>query len=625
MSAIFGIVNKNGSAILETDVVKMQESLQHRAVDGQGIYCNANIMFGHHKLVAHRRQKLEQQPLQSDSIIITCDARIDNIDNLFEQLRLPKSQENYTDPFIILQAYKTWGNECAKYLEGEFCFAIWDFKKQLFLGATDQIGHRSFYYLENNDLLIFSSEIKAIEKVKREPLVFDHRIYSMSHKNHVFSYDKTIKYLRSAHHIELTKGITTLSKYWQPEKKNKYHFQKKFSWHEVVLKSLTAKIKCQIDSEYPVGVLLSGGLDSTLVTVIACQLLKKENRKLHAFCSVLPESYYGPSKDERIYIEKLKLLFDNLEVHYISVPEEDSFYSNLKESFERAEKPLLLLHYVDTVLYREAQKLNIRTLMSGFGGDETFSHAGAKIIYYCLRQLRFLSAFQLFYKKYRTQDKSFFLQLKIEVLSHLKIYKLVKSFLRPDKSDQKLIPFKKKKIQEMNSYPELSPIDSVIHSVSVGYTGHVIYSDKKYAQAFALELSAPLYDKSLLQLFFNMPLHLILQDGVTRGFFKKILRGLAPKEIYERTDKGYYSPNFVEKIFKFDNSRYQKLFDNKDIIEEVTGYDFDKLNTLVNTYKFSELKEISLLDTSPMYIPYVILNSEFFFWALNKNKQSPVV
>jgi len=79
MSAIFGIINKNGEAIDEAMAAKMQTSLLHRAVDGKGLFINDEVMFGHHKLIVHRRQTNEQQPWEMDDCVITSDARIDNI------------------------------------------------------------------------------------------------------------------------------------------------------------------------------------------------------------------------------------------------------------------------------------------------------------------------------------------------------------------------------------------------------------------------------------------------------------------------------------------------------------------------------------------------------------------
>ncbi len=105
MSAIFGIINKNCAAINVTMINKMQQSLLHRAIDGKYICVEENIMFGHHKLIVHRRQTLEQQPLQLDDCIITSDARIDNIDELIKELEIDIPVTSISDSFIILKAY----------------------------------------------------------------------------------------------------------------------------------------------------------------------------------------------------------------------------------------------------------------------------------------------------------------------------------------------------------------------------------------------------------------------------------------------------------------------------------------------------------------------------------------
>ena len=166
MSAIFGIINKDGTQVKEALVTKMEQSLLHRAVDGKKIHTEENIMLVHHKLIVHRRQTLEQQPFQSDDCVITSDARIDNIEELIKELKLDIPIKEIIDSLIILKAYKKWGNDCVKYLEGEFTFAIWDKLTKTFYGASDHIGFRTFYYYENKEIFAFASEIKAIEAIK---------------------------------------------------------------------------------------------------------------------------------------------------------------------------------------------------------------------------------------------------------------------------------------------------------------------------------------------------------------------------------------------------------------------------------------------------------------------------
>ncbi len=221
MSAIFGIINKTGSAVDETMATKMQTSLLHRAVDGKNLYINDEVMFGHHKLIVHRRQKWEQQPLEADDCIITSDARIDNIEELIKDLKLDIPLKEITDSLIILKAYKKWGNDCVNHLEGEFTFAIWDKTKKTFYGASDHMGFRTFYYYENEEIFAFASEINPIEAIKTEPLELNEEIFfdHFSNTPHPITYDKKIHVLQSAHYLLLDKTSLTTRQYWLAKKK----------------------------------------------------------------------------------------------------------------------------------------------------------------------------------------------------------------------------------------------------------------------------------------------------------------------------------------------------------------------------------------------------------------------
>jgi asparagine synthase (glutamine-hydrolysing) len=375
MSAIFGIINKNGEPVDKGMIGKMQSSLLHRAVDGQGIHAEGAMMFGHHKLTVHRRQAQEKQPLLWEDFVITCDARIDNIDELFTELGLTPSPETYTDPFIILQAYKKLGNDCVKHLEGEFCFAIWNRISRTLFGVSDHIGFRTFYYYENDEMFAFASEIKALEIIKKEALQIDKRIYIQYYSgcNYPITYDKYVHTLAPATIIEIdSQSKLKKKKYWTLGRKSSLRFRYGYQWCLHLNEMLTKKIVNQIESDYPIGILLSGGLDSSFIASIACQVLKKQNKKLHAFCSVLPQDYEGSDQDERSYIEILKSHYDNLDVHYVTIPEDIGPYSNLEVVFNRIEEPPNIFHYVESALFRAAKELNVRTLLTGYGGDRTF-------------------------------------------------------------------------------------------------------------------------------------------------------------------------------------------------------------------------------------------------------------
>lgn len=621
MSAIFGIINKKGDAIDTAMATKMQTSLLHRAVDGKNMLIPGEMMFGHHKLIVHRRQTEEQQPFEHDDCIITSDARIDNIKELGEELELPFSL-NITDSFIILKAYKKWGNDCVKHLEGEFTFAIWDKLTKTFYGASDHIGFRTFYYYENNEIFAFASEIRAIESIKTEPLKINEEIFLNYYTNihHPITYDKNIKEVPCAHYLLLKKNSQLkIERYWKAGPKNKYKFKHSHEWYDCLLKLVTKKIECQIDSNYPIGIILSGGLDSSFVTAIACKLLKEKTRKLIAFSSVLPEDYNGPDKDERFYIEKLKEHYDNLEVHYVTIPDEIGPYSNLNEAFNRVELPVNLFHYVESALFQSAEKYGVRTLLSGFGGDMAVSYNGNGVIYQNLSNFKILKAFELLIKRYKIEHFSLISMIKMEILGHNILYRKIRDFIK--KEDYSYYPLKKalaRKIIKGNATPGKKSLfkNKINNSELSGYLLRL----RKHGIAFNIEFLSPLLDKDVTELFFDIPDELHLLNGVKRSLIKETMKIMVPPEIIMRNDKLSFSPDYNRRIATITDKNLEYLFKNKEQIEKVTEIDFELLKKAISKISHSEIKTEWQFNKHLAFIPDVILSAEFYLWLIRKKK-----
>ena len=622
MSAIFGIINKSGALVDKALADKMQTSLLPRAVDGKNIYHNGNIMFGHHKLIVHSRQTNEQQPLDYNDCIITSDARIDNIEELTKELELTSST-NITDSFIILNAYKKWGNDCVNHLEGEFAFAIWNKLTKTFYGASDHIGFRTFYYYENAEIFAFASEIKAIESIKTEPLEINKESFFdyFTNIHHPITYDKNIHVLQSAHYLLLTENSRVkIKRYWLAKARGKYKFKHSKQWQASVLEIITKKINSEIDSEYPIGIMLSGGLDSSFVAAILCTLLKEKNRKLIAFSTVLPEGYVGNDKDERFYIDKLKQQYDNLEVHYLSIPEEIGPYSNLKEVFNNIESAPNAFHYVEANLFNAAKKLNVRTLFTGLGGDITISHPGGVVIYQYITQLKLAKACKLFIKRYREAKQPLIYQTKKEILNHISLYRILRSYLK--KNDYYIhIPLKKnyvKRIIREEDTRNRMYSKSFAMGLNNGELASSLLRFRKHANAFQIEILSPIFSKEIAELFMDIPGEELFLNGTRRSLIKRAMGKLVPKEIINRTDKMPFSPDYNKRITQIKKEYLAKLYKDKKPIEETVGVDFDKLNKLISNIDYSKINTELEINKELFYIPFTIIAAEFYKWTMGK-------
>lgn len=194
MGAIFGIINKDGKPIEQADISDMQTAMQHRAVDGSGVYHSKQVIIGHQQLITNIFQINEHLPYEDDTYVITADACIDNRKELARILDYAGKYPSLHDSLIILEAYKKWGPQCTDRLDGEFAFAIWNKQTQTLFAATDHIGFRRFHYYDTPSQFILATEIKSIRAVKQTPAVFNEDVLIESFTRHHsgITFDKEI-------------------------------------------------------------------------------------------------------------------------------------------------------------------------------------------------------------------------------------------------------------------------------------------------------------------------------------------------------------------------------------------------------------------------------------------------
>ncbi len=606
MSAIFGIVNKNGVAIDSAIAAKMQHTLLHRAVDGKVMVISGEVMFGHHKLIVHRRQKDEIQPIESEGLIITCDARIDNILFLIEELNLAHLP-GITDPLIIAEAYAKWGKECVQYFEGEFAFAIWDKSTKTFFAATDHIGFRTFYFYENDEIFAFASEIRALSVVKTAPLIINDEIFFeyFTNLHHNITYDVQINSLQSAHCIVLEKNRKSdIKRYWTAGATGKYLYKEPEEWSDALRNLMVKKIEAMLDTDYQVGILLSGGLDSSFVCAIACDILNKQNKKLHAFCSVLPENYTGEEKDERYYIEKLDDHFDNLEVHYVTIPENVGPYTNLEKAFDRVEFPINAFHYVESAMYDEAQRWGVRSLLTGFGGDFTISHKGVGLVYHLFMKGKFKEAWELFIIKYKQVSKTRL--IKTEILPYSSLYKKMRYRVKGNEFYD-FLPLKKDFLRRIiKAYNSRKP-DRFENVLNKGEMGCTQSRQRKHGIAFNLEFLSPILCKEICELSFDIPCKFLSLNGLNRSWIKGGMQNMVPSEILKRTDKLPFAPDYYRKTAKL--LEYSEVAGNPVKSTALTNLISEKY--IFTTYTANN-NEGSLSKPSLFFLPFIYCSYTFY-------------
>jgi asparagine synthase (glutamine-hydrolysing) len=261
MCGIAGIVGQGFP--LET-VEKMSEALRHRGPDGHGVWRGEGVLLGHRRLAILDLSDAARQPMTFGPYTIVYNGEIYNYRELRETLDGPFRSDSDTE--VILHLYARDGARCVDALQGMFAFAIWDERRRKLFAARDRLGIKPLYYLERGETLAFASELKAMLFVDRPPI-------DRSALSDYFSYKyvpapksifRGIHKLPPGHLLEFD-GQLRLTRYWDPDPRPVEIGE------EAALERLSAILPGIVEahtlSHVPVGVLLSGGIDSsTLVS-----------------------------------------------------------------------------------------------------------------------------------------------------------------------------------------------------------------------------------------------------------------------------------------------------------------------------------------------------------------------
>ncbi|HER63306.1 MAG TPA: asparagine synthetase B, partial [Desulfobacteraceae bacterium] len=381
MSSIIGIINKKGRTLEPALVEKTMVPPVYWEPDDSGIWSRGPVALGCHMLYTTPGSLNEKLPHyhEESGCCITADARIDYREELAEELNLDwKDARNLPDSIFLLKAYQKWGRDCVKHFYGDFAFAIWDDRSQTLFAARDHFGCRPFYYFETEELFAFSSDIMGLMLMPGFSAKIDEMFLVDTLATIVPEKDKTafetLFRLRPAHMLSIDRdaGLTTV-RYWDLELKPAFTGLNETEAAAGLRQRFMKAVGERCRSAFPVGIELSGGLDSSAIACAASGVSNKEN-SLTAFSHTLSEEqkkHYYPFIDETGYAEIVAgtcHFKDHFRIHG-----EGSYgcLQVLSDFLDLCPMPYGQgFSLFSDLLYNSARKAGVRVLLSGFGGDE---------------------------------------------------------------------------------------------------------------------------------------------------------------------------------------------------------------------------------------------------------------
>lgn len=370
MCGICGLISEKHLDFPQIDsVAKMNEALSHRGPDDTGIYKSSFLVLMMKRLkiidLEHGNQPLFNE---NKSLVLVANGEIYNHIELREKLEGRGHQfKTHSDCETILHLYEEKGEECVHELRGMFAFSLWDSKRRRLLLGRDRMGEKPLYLYENNGQLVFASELRALMCSGLVPFELDPSSIDMYFHYHYVPEPATpikgIRKLPAAHilKVDVDGWRTKESCYWRMEDASPLDGNPT----ELIRAELDKVSELIIRSDVPVGVALSGGLDSSAIAALAS---RKYPGTMHAFSVGYPGH---PHNDERTDAKTLANLL-GIPFHDIELAKEDmvAFFPELV--FKRDDPIADISGYGYYAVSKLASDNGVPVIMQGQGGDELF-------------------------------------------------------------------------------------------------------------------------------------------------------------------------------------------------------------------------------------------------------------
>jgi asparagine synthase (glutamine-hydrolysing) len=402
MCGIFGVA-LDKTFISKELFAESLELINHRGPDSTGTTFHniENVGFGHKRLSIVDLSKAGSQPMDSQdySYQIIFNGEIYNFREIRDQLKkLDYRFRSQTDTEVLLNSYIEWGVDCVKKLKGMFAFAILDKNKKNIFIARDRAGEKPLYYSISSNNFLFSSEIKPLIHFEKKLNFIDPDSFSFLFEHGFTQRNKSIFRdifkLKPGHSLlfNLEDRSYEINNYWDITKKVNNNSLKNSNLSETELLNklehcLESAVLSQLYADVPIGIMLSGGLDSSLITALAARHQKKINTFTVSFSG---HGTFDESSHAKIIADKFKTNHYQLEAKEIS-PE---ILDHLPYFYD---DPMFDSSMIPSYLLSEVISKNFKVALSGDGGDELF---GGYNHYKKLLRLKYYSAFiPLFFRQ----------------------------------------------------------------------------------------------------------------------------------------------------------------------------------------------------------------------------------
>jgi len=551
-----GIIGELSSSQIDRDTFRqMRDELSHRGPDGADMYFNheENLALGFRRLSIIDLTDAGLQPLvnEDESCYLLFNGEIYNYRDLRTELQTAGHEfTSETDSEVILHGYEEWGTSVTERLRGMFAFAIWDEQEGQLVLARDPFGIKPLVYYEGEDRFIFASELKGILADDTIP-----REVSPGGLNAYFRY----RYIPAPLTIwenmyKLPPGTilindgeeTEVESYWRLDDYVSFQSPSQDEARVKVQSRLHDSITSHLVSDVPVGVLLSGGIDSSLIAALA----SKSNDSLVAF-----SMGFEGTEDELAYAELVAEEFDLS--HTTRELRSTHLDDLLDEILYTYDEPLADNSIFPTYLLMREAGRDMKVVLSGDGGDEIFGGYTWYDRYLYFQRLNPVS--KLVKPLYRTvrhlnghlqSDLVHSLEWRLRLASFRGFEQYQAGMHTPlDTADRDLIFSDEYTLdssspgdveQYASEYMNMKDLQYLDFHSFLPYD--ILTKVDRASMAHSLEVRVPLLDKSIVEYIFSLNDTVLHSDNKKKQLLKDSSRDILPDSIIDRQKSGFGAP-----------------------------------------------------------------------------------
>lgn len=619
MCGICGQINFSKTLASEENIRLMMQKMKHRGPDDEGTYFNNNIGLGFVRLSIIDLSASGHQPMFSKDgkYVIVYNGEIYNYLELREELKDEFVFTTGTDTEVLLAAYSKWGEECMHHFNGMFSFVIYNIETGDIFGARDRFGVKPFYYFIDQNQFYFASEVNTLLCVLPEaPKVNEKIVYDYLVHNSCSLVGETF----FANIQKLDHGCCFNIKNNKFSTRKWYHLQNKISNKtinaEEYLTYLEQSVLFRLRSEVPVGVCLSGGLDSSAITSLLLhqgfcndkenalthnqnQSDKKSNGSLNTFSVVFNK---GEKGDESEYIDEYKSLISKM--HSVKLTHED-FFNDINTLIESHAEP-----FRSTSIYAQYKVMDLAkgkavVLLDGQGADEQL--AGYTYFFgFYFKELFLNFKWGKLWQEYRSYLKNHKNNYAIKVFLFLMLPVFLKKIAKRYKNSSSLNKAFKNKHQDTstfikNNFESGSLKQSMINHFDYKLEELLRWEDIN-SMHFSIESRVPFLDFNLVEATLSLPLDSIIKNGTTKHILREAMKGILPEKIRMRQDKiGFQTPEdewfktekfkkMILEILESESFAKRGYVDSKKAIHLYKQHLNDKINISMDIWKWINLE-----------------------------------